>query len=136
MARLMLVSSIILLLCCATAAASTFEVTNPIWMVSDGLRGFESSVLPVIGHTRHANSFARFAYKHGKSYENVEEMKLRFQIFKDNLDLIRSTNKKGLPYTLALNQFADWTREEFQKHRLGAAQNCSATTKGNHQLTG
>lgn len=31
--------------------------------------------------------------------------------------------------------FADWTWEEFQRHRLGAAQNCSATTKGNHKLT-
>lgn len=135
MARLRLVSSIVLLLCSAAAVASTFEESNPIRMVSEGLRGFESSVLGVIGHTRHAFSFARFAYKHGKRYENPEEMKLRFQIFKDNLDLIRSTNRKGLPYTLAVNQFADWTWEEFQKHRLGAAQNCSATIKGNHQLT-
>ncbi|KAK8503167.1 hypothetical protein V6N13_025922 [Hibiscus sabdariffa] len=138
MAGLTLVSSIVLLLCsaaAAAAAASTFEDSNPILMVSDGLRGFESTVLRVIGHSRHAISFARFAYKNGKKYENVEEMKLRFQIFKDNYDLIRSTNRKGLPYTLAVNQFADWTWEEFQKHRLGAAQNCSATTMGNHQLT-
>ena len=76
-------------------------------MVSDGLYGFESFVFRVLGHTRHAIFFARFAYKHGKRYENVEEMKLQFQIFKDNLDLIRSINKKGLPYTLAVNQFAD-----------------------------
>ncbi|KAK8602366.1 hypothetical protein V6N13_057999 [Hibiscus sabdariffa] len=138
MARLTLVSAIVLLLCSAAAAAataSTFEDSNPILMVSDGLRGFESTVLRVIGHSRHAISFARFAYKHGKKYENVEEMKLRFQIFKDNYDLIRSTNRKGLSYNLAVNQFADWTWEEFQKHRLGAAQNCSATTKGNHRLT-
>ncbi|KAL4332290.1 hypothetical protein GQ457_07G045660 [Hibiscus cannabinus] len=136
MARLTLLSPILFLLCfvVAAAAASTFEKSNPIQMVSEGLRGFESSVLRVIGHTRHAISFARFAYKHGKKYENVEEMKLRFQIFKDNLDLIRSTNKKRLSYTLAVNQFADLKWEEFRKHRLGAPQNCSAT-KGNHQLT-
>ncbi|EOY30251.1 Cysteine proteinases superfamily protein [Theobroma cacao] len=134
MARLTLLSSIVLLVCSA-AAATIFEDSNPIRMVPDDLRGFESFVLSVLGHTRHAFSFARFAYRHGKTYESVEEMKLRFQIFKDNLDLIRSTNKKGLPYTLAVNQFADWTWEEFQKHRLGAAQNCSATAKGNHQLT-
>ena len=48
--------------------------------------------------------FGVFFVRHGKRYENVEEMKLRFQIFKDNLDLIRSTNKKGLPYTLAVNR--------------------------------
>jgi hypothetical protein len=33
------------------------------------------------------------------------------------------------------SDFADWTWEEFQSHRLGAAQNCSATLKGNHKLT-
>jgi cathepsin H len=31
--------------------------------------------------------------------------------------------------------FADWTWEEFKNHRLGAAQNCSATLKGNHKMT-
>jgi cathepsin H len=31
--------------------------------------------------------------------------------------------------------FADWTWEEFRSHRLGAAQNCSATLKGNHRIT-
>lgn len=35
----------------------------------------------------------------------------------------------------AITDFADWTWEEFQGHRLGAAQNCSATLKGNHKLT-
>ncbi|KAK8515456.1 hypothetical protein V6N13_139565 [Hibiscus sabdariffa] len=134
MVRVTLLSSIILMLCCV-AAASTFQDSNPIQMVSDGFRGFRSSVLSVIGDTRHAISFARFAYKHGKKYESAEEMKLRFQIFKENLDFIRNTNKKGLSYTLGVNQFADWSWEEFQKHRLGAAQNCSATLKGNHQLT-
>ncbi|OMO91796.1 hypothetical protein COLO4_18094 [Corchorus olitorius] len=135
MARLTLVSSIILLLCCAAAAASTFEDSNPIRMVPDGLREFQSSFLSVLGETRHALSFARFAYKHGKKYETVEEMKLRFSIFKENLDLIRSTNKKKLSYRLGVNEFADLTWQEFQKHRLGAAQNCSATLKGNHKLT-
>lgn len=65
----------------------------------------------------------------------MEEMKLRFEVYKENLKLIRSTNKKELPYRLGLNNFADWTWEEFQMHRLGAAQNCSATLKGNHKLT-
>ncbi|GAV72806.1 Peptidase_C1 domain-containing protein/Inhibitor_I29 domain-containing protein [Cephalotus follicularis] len=137
MARFTFVSSILLLVLCCAAAGSTFQDSdsNPIRMVSDGLRDLESSVLRVIGHTRHAFSFARFAHRYGKSYESEEEMKLRFSIFSENLDLIRSTNNKALPYTLALNHFADWTWEEFQRHRLGAAQNCSATLKGNHKLT-
>nr|KAJ0217109.1 hypothetical protein LSAT_V11C300102800 [Lactuca sativa] len=32
-------------------------------------------------------------------------------------------------------QFSDMTFEEFSKQKLGAAQNCSATQKGNHKLT-
>ncbi|KAE7998440.1 hypothetical protein FH972_002985 [Carpinus fangiana] len=136
MARVRLVSSILLLLCCAAAvAASTFEDSNPIRLASDGLRDFEAQVIQVIGHTRHALSFARFAHRYGKRYETMEEMKLRFGIFSENLKLIKSTNRKGLSYKLAVNHFADWTWEEFQSHRLGAAQNCSATLKGNHKLT-
>ncbi|KAJ9183741.1 hypothetical protein P3X46_007553 [Hevea brasiliensis] len=133
--RVAFVSSILLLLFCVAAAGSTFDDSNPIRLVSDRLRDFEASVVKVIGHTRRALSFARFAHRYGKSYETEEEMKLRFAIFSENLDLIRSINKKGLPYALAINDFADWTWQEFQKHRLGAAQNCSATTKGNHKLT-
>lgn len=34
----------------------------------------------------------------------MEEMKSRFAIFSENLDLIRSTNKKGLSYTLGVNR--------------------------------
>ncbi|THG01252.1 hypothetical protein TEA_008048 [Camellia sinensis var. sinensis] len=132
--------SLILLLIAVVAGASsatTFSDENPIrTVVSDALlRDFETSVLKVIGHCRHALSFARFAHRYGKSYETPEEMKLRFSIFSENLKLIKSHNKKKLSYTLGVNHFSDWTWEEFRKHRLGAAQNCSATTRGNHKLT-
>ncbi|KAK9274680.1 hypothetical protein L1049_021931 [Liquidambar formosana] len=136
MARITLVLSFLLLCCYAAAGGSSFfDDSNPIRLVSDDLRDFESSVLQVVGNTRRALSFARFAHRYGKKYETVEEMKLRFEIFSENLKLIRSSNKKGLPYTLAVNHFADWSWEEFHKYRLGAAQNCSATAKGNHKLT-
>lgn len=49
--------------------------------------------------------------------------------------MIKSHNRKGLSYTLGVNEFADMTWEEFRKHRLGAAQNCSATLKGNLKRT-
>ncbi|MBF6266034.1 hypothetical protein IU463_29645, partial [Nocardia farcinica] len=123
----LVVSSILFLLCCV-AAGSSFDESNPIKLVSDRLHDFESSVVKVLGQSRRAFSFARFAHRHGKRYETEEEMKLRFAIFSESLDVIRSTNKKGLTYTLGLNQFADWTWQEFQKYSLGAAQNCSATT--------
>ncbi|WP_411026165.1 hypothetical protein, partial [Salmonella sp. s58078] len=124
-----------LLIACAAAgvsSASTFSDDNPIRTVVSEI---ESSVVDVLGRSRHALSFARFAHRYGKSYESVELMKLRFATYSENLKMIASHNRKGLPYTLGVNQFADLTWEEFRKHRLGAAQNCSATTKGSHKIT-
>ncbi|KAK3034505.1 hypothetical protein RJ639_032494 [Escallonia herrerae] len=136
MARLPLLSLLFLFAAGALAGSSSFPEENPIrQVVSDGLSELEAHVLQVLGHTCHALSFARFAHRHGKKYETVEEVQLRFSIFSENLKMIRSHNRKGLSYRLAINQFADWTWEEFSKHRLGAAQNCSATLKGNHKLT-
>ncbi|XP_044471061.1 thiol protease aleurain-like [Mangifera indica] len=135
MASITLVSSLVLLLSSYVATGSTLDESNPIRLVWEGLFDFEASVLQVIGQSRHSLSFARFAHRYEKKYETVEELKLRFQIFSENLDLIRSTNRKGLSYKLGVNQFADWTWEEFRRHRLGVAQNCSATLKGNHKLT-
>ncbi|KAI3714500.1 hypothetical protein L6452_21455 [Arctium lappa] len=119
-----------------TGIGSTFSDENPIrQVVSDGLRELETSVLQVIGQTRHALTFARFAHRYGKKYETSDEMKQRFSIFVESLETIRSHNKKGLSYTLGVNEFADMTWEEFSKQKLGAAQHCSATRKGNHKLT-
>nr|BAF81994.1 cysteine proteinase [Platycodon grandiflorus] len=138
MARVSPASFLLILIACVAGASagSSFADQNPIkQVVSDGLRELEASVLQVIGQTRHSLAFARFAHRYGKSYETAEEMKRRFSIFVDSLKMIRSHNKKGLSYTLGVNEFADLTWEEFRKHRLGAAQNCSATLKGNHKLT-
>ncbi|KVH93999.1 Cysteine peptidase, asparagine active site-containing protein [Cynara cardunculus var. scolymus] len=106
---------VVLIIACAAGVqangiGSTFSDENLIrQVVSDGLHELETSVLKVIGQTRHALTFARFAH--------------------------RSHNKKGLSYTLGVNEFADMTWEEFSKQKLGAAQHCSATRKGNHKLT-
>ncbi|KAG1342625.1 Cysteine proteinase 2 [Cocos nucifera] len=116
-------------------SGSDFEDANPIRYVTDRDGSTESALLRVLGRSRHAIHFARFARRYGKRYESTEEMMRRFGIFVENLELIRYTNRKGLPYTLGINRFADWSWEEFQASRLGAAQNCSATLEGNHKLT-
>ncbi|URE02405.1 cysteine-type peptidase [Musa troglodytarum] len=72
---------------------------------------------------------------YGKRYGSAAEIRRRFGIFLRNLELIRSTNRRSLPCTLGINRFADWTWEEFQAGRLGAAQNSSATYRGNNRLT-
>ncbi|XP_030530482.1 thiol protease aleurain-like [Rhodamnia argentea] len=118
-----LCSFILVAIACSGAAAASDD--------SD----LESSILQTIGNTHLALSFVQFAHGYGKRYETAEEIKLRFENYRENLKLIQSTNKKGLPYTLGVNQFADWSWEEFTRHRLGASQDCSATTKGNNKLT-
>lgn len=125
------------LVCLAVAGGSSsrFNDENPIQLVTERLDDIETTVRHIIGDTRHALAFARFAQRHGKRYDSVEEIKLRFANFVDSWRLVRSSNRKGLPYSLALNQFADMSWEEFQAQKLGAAQNCSATTNGNHKLT-
>ncbi|XP_010514873.1 PREDICTED: thiol protease aleurain-like [Camelina sativa] len=136
--KLILSSSILFILIAATTADQEigFDESNPIRMVSDNnLRELKDTVVQILGQSRHVLSFSRFAHRFGKKYESVEEMKLRFSVFKENLDLIRSINKKDLPYKLSVNQYADMTWQEFQRHRLGAAQNCSATLKGSHKVT-
>ncbi|CAN8255023.1 unnamed protein product [Cochlearia groenlandica] len=136
--KLVLSSAILFILVAAAATAAEeigFDESNPIKMVSDSLREVEETVVEILGKSRHVHSFSRFAHRYKKKYESVEEMKLRFSVFKENIGLIRSTNNKGLPYTLSLNQFADLTWKEFQRHSLGAAQNCSATLKGSHKIT-
>ena len=60
--RLLFVSSVLLVLSCAVAG-SVFDDSNPIRMVSDRLRELESEVVRVVGHTRHALRFARFAHR-------------------------------------------------------------------------
>ncbi|CAH1108912.1 unnamed protein product [Psylliodes chrysocephalus] len=58
-----------------------------------------------------------FKAKHGKSYATLEEEKVRFQIFQDNVLKVNTHNARyeaGLEtYTMAVNKFADLTQEEF-----------------------
>jgi len=122
---------------CAAGIGSSFADENPIrQVVSDGLREVETYVLKIIGQTTHALTFARFAHRYGKKYASSDEMKQRYSIFVQSLETIRSHNSnKGRTYTIGVNEFADMTWEEFSRKKLGAAQHCSATKKGNHKLT-
>ncbi|KAM0952507.1 putative cathepsin H [Dioscorea sansibarensis] len=133
MARLLLLSLVAAALVAAGAGAgeSSFDFSNPIRSVTDRVNSIEA----ILGNTRDALRFARFATRFGKSYESVVELRRRFGMFVESLELIRSTNRKGLPYKLGINRFADMSWEEFRATRLGAAQNCSATSRGNHRIT-
>ncbi|KAF8695194.1 hypothetical protein HU200_037652 [Digitaria exilis] len=134
--RTLLVLAVLAVAATAAAAAEPgFAESNLIRPVTDrAASALESTVLAALGHTRDALRFARYAVRHGKSYESVAEVHRRFRIFSESLELVRSTNRKGLPYRLGINRFADMSWEEFRATRLGAAQNCSATLAGNHRM--
>jgi len=138
MARLIAVVSLLLaavFISSAAAAGSEFDKDTLIQSVTDRVESLENSILQVVGRTRDALHFTRFARRFGRKYETAEEITHRFKIFRESLEQIRSTNRKGLSYKLGINRFADMSWEEFRATRLGAAQNCSATLKGNHRMT-
>ncbi|KAG2397054.1 hypothetical protein LR48_Vigan08g086400 [Vigna angularis] len=58
--------------------------------------------------------------RYGRVYEDAAEKEKRFQIFKDNVEFIESSNAAGnKPYQLGVNHFADLTLEEFKALRKG-----------------
>ncbi|GAA0158772.1 cysteine protease [Lithospermum erythrorhizon] len=69
----------------------------------------------------------------GRSYKNVEEKAMRFDIFKNNVEYIDSVNNAGTrSYKLSVNKFADLTNKEFRATRNGYKQapfprSCKAT---------
>ncbi|EER96801.1 hypothetical protein BDA96_02G227700 [Sorghum bicolor] len=135
--RLLALAAVLALALAGTAAAdnSDFADSNTIRSVTDrAASALESTVFGALGRTRDALRFARFAVRYGKSYESAAEVQKRFRIFSESLQLVRSTNRKGLSYRLGINRFSDMSWEEFRATRLGAAQNCSATLAGNHRM--
>ncbi|CAI9279577.1 unnamed protein product [Lactuca saligna] len=58
--------------------------------------------------------------RYGRVYQDDAEKKMRFNIFKDNVEFIESFNSaENQPYKLAVNKFADQTNEEFKAARNG-----------------
>lgn len=58
--------------------------------------------------------------QHGRVYKDAAEKKMRFRIFKKNVQLIEAFNRgedKG--FKLAVNHFADITDDEFRKLHTG-----------------
>jgi cathepsin H len=116
---------------CAGRGLPPSEVGS-IAMVTDLNAGRFAAVL---GHSKDVLHFAAFAAKFKKEYKSVEELKHRFTTFVESVKLVETHNKEKHSYTLAVNEFADVTFEEFRESRLmKGEQNCSAT-KGNHLMT-
>lgn len=65
---------------------------------------------------RHEHWMAR----HGRTYHDALEKEQRFEISKENVELIDSFNAaKDKPYKLSVNEFADLTNQEFKSSGNG-----------------
>ena len=72
---------------------------------------FNSSVL-----THQDMEFLKYVAKYGRSYGTKEEFEYRAGQFKQNLALIMNENSKNdNTFTLAINKFADMSRDEYKK---------------------
>ena len=61
----------------------------------------------------HWSLFQKFIKHFDKKYPSIGEFKLRFDIFKDNIDYINNANSNKHKYTLGVTRFSDLTPEEF-----------------------
>ena len=59
--------------------------------------------------------FNKFTSRYHKSYLTKAEYTARLQAFKANYETVRSHNSVKQPYQLGLNQFSDWTMEEYRE---------------------
>ncbi|CAH1102142.1 unnamed protein product [Psylliodes chrysocephalus] len=77
---------------------------------------FATALLVVTAHPTQQD-WTSFKAKHGKSYTTLEEERVRFEIFQDNVQKINTHNARyeaGLEtYAMAVNKFADLIPKEF-----------------------
>jgi len=64
------------------------------------------------------NEFTKFMQTYKKSYHS-DEFQYRYGVFKKNIDFINQHNTEGHTYTVAVNQFADMSNEEYGRVYLG-----------------
>jgi len=64
-------------------------------------------------------AFSAWMSSNNKVYVNADESALRSAIFEANLARVNAHNAKGLEWTMAINEFADLTHQEFAAARIG-----------------
>ncbi|KAK9676879.1 hypothetical protein RND81_11G107200 [Saponaria officinalis] len=63
--------------------------------------------------------FEKWMNENNKKYEDISELKKRFEIYKSNVEFIDNVNSQNLSYKLIDNKFADLTNDEFKSQYLG-----------------
>lgn len=63
------------------------------------------------------SAFEEFKSVHGKAYGSAKEHTARRDIFRQNMRLIHSHNRKHTTYEMNSNHMADWTAKEMKMMR-------------------
>lgn len=103
------------------AIASAMLLAGGVYIMSE-----QSEVLPSNATTV---LFESWKQEHSKSYKSDSEEIYRRTVFHQNVQKINTHNGSGASYTMAVNQFADLTAQEFKNTYLGA--NISSTSSKN-----
>lgn len=81
-----------------------------------------SAATPLLSEDEYQVLFSAYMKDHNKEYSSPAEMFSRYNTFKQNFDLVHIHNEEAAQgkhtFTLAMNQFADITNEEYRQ-RLG-----------------
>ncbi len=62
------------------------------------------------------DNFLEYGVQYNKVYDTIDEIKERYLIFHDNLAFIKEHNDGNHSYKLGVNQFADWSNDEFKSY--------------------
>jgi C1A family cysteine protease len=89
------------------------------------------SAIAPLRESEYQSLFTRFVAEHNKQYAS-NEFFARFNIFKNNVDYIRSENLKNYTYTLGMNQFGDLSAHEFKTDVVGGCFKASGRPQSNH----
>jgi len=67
-----------------------------------------------VAHTELEFEFMQYVAKFGKTYANIEEFEARLATFAEKHAFIQEHDAAATGYTLAHNQFSDWTQAEYE----------------------
>jgi cathepsin L len=65
----------------------------------------------------YAEAFYKWQTEHGRVYKSFAESKHRYSVFRYNFDFVNTFDSEARGFTVALNEFADQTLEEFTNTR-------------------
>jgi C1A family cysteine protease len=88
------------------------------------------AIVPFVAAVDFEGWFSKWQQEYGVSYNTIEEELLRLNVFSENARRVAAHNAKGAGYSMALNQFADMTADEFAAAYIGGYNPSTRSSKG------